>query len=200
MILGITGNFGVGKTTVAKMFSRSRGVKIIDADRIAHEVIKPGNPAYNKVINAFGRGILVGPYISRKRLAKIVFGNKAKLKKLNRITHPVIVKIIKKHIKNTRAQEILFIEAALLAKSELLRYIDKLVVVKSKSSVQIHRLKQKGLKVEQISQRLKAQSCQHKKNKIADFVIDNNGNKAQTQKQVKEVLRRIRPDATSGLL
>ena len=89
MVIGITGNFGVGKSTVAGMFGRL-GARVIDADRIARQIIKPGCPAYKQIINYFGRGILVGFYISRRRLSKIVFSDKKKLKKLNAITHPWI--------------------------------------------------------------------------------------------------------------
>ena len=209
MVIGITGNFGVGKTTVAKMFSRL-GARVINADQIAHMIIKPYTAVYRGIVACFGRGILVGNYVSRRRLGKIVFSNKKKLKKLNKLMHPAILRIIKNRIKKFSNGQIIVVDAALLIESGLpphqlskqrglkknwcggvLPWIDKLIVVKSKPDIQIQRLKKAGLTDDAIEARLSVQLLQDKKISFADFVIDNSSRRNQTQKQVRDIWDKI---------
>ena len=209
MVIGITGNFGVGKTTVAGMFRRL-GARIIDADPIAHKIIRPYTPAYRKIIACFGRGVLAGIYISRRRLARIAFLDKERLTKLNKIMHPEIIRIIKNRIRKFSINQIIVVDGALLIESGLpprqllkqrsskkiwrrriLPWIDKLIVVKSEPNIQIQRLKKSGLTDDVIEKRLNVQLSQDKRIGFADFVIDNSGRRSQTQKQVKEIWDKI---------
>lgn len=186
MIIGITGNFGVGKTTVADMFRRL-GARIIDADQIAHTIIQPYTSAYKQIIACFGKKVLVGIYISRGKLAKIVFSDKKKLERLNKIMHRKILRIIKSKVKKSSDSKVLVIDAALLVESGLLPWIDKLVVVKTRPKIQIQRLKKSGLTTNQIKARLNFQLPQDEKISLADFVIDNSGRRSQTEKQVRKI-------------
>ena len=190
MLIGITGNFGTGKTTVANMFHRL-GAELIDADQIAHMIIKPHTPAYNQIIACFGKNVLTGIYISRRRLAEIVFSDKKKLKRLNKIMHPWILRIIKNRIRKSSNNRILVIDAALLIESGLLPWIDKLVVVKSRLKIQMQRLKKTGLATNEIKKRISFQSPQKEKIRLADFVIDNSGRRVQTEKQVRDIWNKI---------
>jgi dephospho-CoA kinase len=209
MVIGITGNFGVGKTTVTNMFRRL-GARVIDADRIAHTIIRPKAAAYKQIIAYFGKKILLGSYISRKRLAREVFSGGEKLKRLNKIMHPKILRIIKERIKKISDREILVIDAALLIESglsrtlaydqvvrkyrraqDLLPWVDKLIVVKSEPKIQMQRLKRSGLTVRETERRLNTQLAQDKKIGLADFVIDNSGSRSQTQKQVRKIWNKI---------
>ena len=72
MVIGVTGNYGVGKTTVARIFG-CLGARVIDADKIAHQILKPNSSTYKQIIASFGKGVLRGIYINRKRLAEIAF-------------------------------------------------------------------------------------------------------------------------------
>ena len=190
MVIGVTGNLGVGKTTVAGMFQRL-GARVINADRIAHTLIKPDRPAYRKIIKAFGKGVLSGIYISRKRLSKEAFSDRQKLNTLNRITHPEILSVIKEKIRKQSGRQVLVIDAPLLIESGLLPWVDKLVVVKLRPDIQMQRLRRSGLTAGQIKKRLSFQLLQAQKIHCADFVIDNKGTKRHTEKKVRDIWGRI---------
>ena len=129
MIIGITGSFGSGKTTVARMF-KSFGVEVIDVDKIAHRIIKPRSKIYKKIISAFGKDILKNnKTIDRHKLAQIVFNNKNLLKKINRIMHPEIIGMIKNRIKTSRSK-LIILDTPLLIEAGLKDRVHKLIVVK----------------------------------------------------------------------
>jgi len=187
MIIGITGSFGSGKTTVARMF-KSFGVEVIDADKIAHRIIKPGSQIYKKIISAFGKDILKNnKTIARHKLAQIVFNNKNLLKKINRITHPDIIRMIKNRIKTSRSK-LIILDTPLLIEAGLKDGVDKLIVVKVDRRHQIQRLLNKtSLTRAEILRRIKAQIPLRNKVRLADFVIDNSGTIDDTKRQVKKI-------------
>lgn len=189
IILGLTGSFGSGKTTVAKIF-RDLGAKTIDADRIAHSLIKPKTKIYKKIINIFGKDILKkNRTIDRRKLAKLVFSNKKSLKKLNRIMHPEIIRIIKEKIKNTFAK-VIVLDAPLLLEAGLKSLVDKLVVVDIRKPIQIKRIQNKTHQNRiDILKRLKFQIPLAQKIRMADFVIDNSQTFENTKKQVEKIRR-----------
>lgn len=190
LVLGITGSFSSGKTTVAKIF-KTQGAQVIDADNIAHRIIRPKSPVYKKIIDTFGNDILKDNLtIDRQRLGNIVFGNKGLLKKLNRITHPKIIRNIKSKIKTSRAQ-LIVLDAPLLIETKVLKkLIDKLIVVKIGRKKQLARaMKKTGLSKTDILKRLKNQLPLQEKVRLADFVIDNSGTIKNTEKQVDKIRR-----------
>jgi len=191
IIIGVTGSFGSGKSTVSAMLA-SCGAFVVDADKIAHELIKPGEAGYKKIVGSFGKGILDSKgYIKRKKLALIVFSNPALLKKLNCLTHPEIIRRIKQAVKETKIP-VVALDAPLLIEAGLNKITDKLVVVKIKKSEQIKRLCRKtGLKHQEVLKRIKAQVSLSDKVRMADFVIDNNHSFGKTKKQVKNIWRKL---------
>ncbi len=198
LIVGITGSFGTGKTTVSKIF-RNFGVKVIDADKISRNILKPGTKAFRAVVRNFGKEILLSDRnkIDRKKLAEVVFGNKAKVKKLSRIIHPLVIKEMKKEVALYRKlnKKIVVIDAPLLIEADLLSLVDKLLVVKVKNNVQFKRLQSKrGFNSSQIAKRIKAQLSIKKKISLADYVIDNSGSLTNTKKQVKKIWENLRTD------
>ncbi len=94
-VVGLTGSFGTGKTFVASVF-KACGARVLDADAIAHDAIKRGMPAYERIVASFGRNVLgKGRNIDRKKLAEVVFADKTDLARLDRIVHPIVIQFIK---------------------------------------------------------------------------------------------------------
>ncbi|MDI6758460.1 MAG: dephospho-CoA kinase [Candidatus Omnitrophota bacterium] len=207
-IIGLTGGFGAGKTTVAGIF-KSLGAAVIDADKIAHGLIDPAffkkkagsiqakqgiyrEDGYKKIISAFGKDILdENGVLDRPRLGKIVFSSRKLLKKLNRIIHPQVIRIIRKEIKHA-LPKLIVIDAPLLIESGINKIADILIVVKASQGKQIKRIqKRSSLSRQNILRRIKCQIPLRDKLRLADFIIDNNGSLKKTKKQVKEVWRRL---------
>jgi dephospho-CoA kinase len=189
IIIGITGSFGSGKTTVARIF-KSFGSKVIDADKIAHKVISPESKIYKKIIDAFGKNILKkNTTVDRDKLAKIVFGKKKFLSRLNNIIHPEVIRTIKDEIKNSKAK-VIVLDAPLLIEAGLEKLVDKLIVVKITREKQIKRIQNRtSLSKAEILGRIGFQIPLKDKVRLADFVIDNSGTIEETKKQAEQIRR-----------
>lgn len=187
MIIGITGSFGSGKTTVAKMFAKL-GAYTVDVDKIYHSLIKPGKSCYKKIVGHFGKGILGRTgHVDRKKLGKIVFKDKAKLRILNELTHPEIIKEVKRIIRVGKGEAIV-IEASLLIESGFYKQMDKIILVASDKEGQVKRIREnRGISAKEVLKRIKVQMPFKKKLVFADFIIDNSGSKTSTLNQVKEI-------------
>jgi len=161
MIIGITGGVGTGKTTVAKMFSKLGG-RVISADKIARRISAPKTRAWKKLLQQFGEGILYNnKCINRKKLAEIAFSRKAALSRLCEITHPEIVKEIKREvvsIKKRSKKPVIIIEAPLLIEAKAQKMVDKIIVVSTSRQQQIKRaVKSLRLSKTEVLKRIKAQ-------------------------------------------
>lgn len=187
IIIGVTGSFGSGKTTVSSML-KSAGAYMIDADKIAHGVTRPASKIYRKIIKLFGWGVLnQNKVIERRRLGRIVFNDQKKLARLNALVHPEVIKQIKKKIKSAK-HKIIVLDVPLLVESGLKNMVDKLVVVKASRNKQIERIKRKTpLTKDEILKRIRAQVPLSDKVRLADFVIDNSGTIKETKKQIERM-------------
>ena len=192
LIIGLTGGIVGGKSTVASMF-KNLGAKIVDADKLGHSVILPHRPAWEKITRLFGKGILQNDLtIDRGKLGKIVFANQTLLKKLNEITHPEIIKLIKKEInfaknKTHNQEKILIIDAALIYEAKMDRLMDKIIIVYINKDEQVKRLiRRNNLSREEALQRIKSQMSMKEKVKMAEYVIDNSNSLDKTKKQVEK--------------
>jgi len=181
MLIGITGSFGSGKTTVANMF-KDYGFKVINADKIYHKNFYKNHPLNNKIKKEFGT-------LDRNKIKKIVFDNSEKLKKLNALTHPVIINSIKKEIKKIKNKKIV-VDVPLLFESKIEKMFDKIIVVNCDKNEQVKRiLKNKKYSKKEINQIIKSQMPLKEKIKKADFIVDNNKTKNKTKIQVKELIK-----------
>lgn len=194
-VIGITGNIASGKSTVARMFE-ALGARIIDADEIARIVVEPGAPAWEEIVSEFGRDILEPDgAINRKRLADIVFGDEAKRKRLNDITHPRIGERISELLREYEKEgaPVVMVEATLIVeRGGLKNLIDGLIVVTADEETQIERLiRDKGFTREEALSRLRAQMPAREKMMHGDYIIDNSGSLEDTRARVKAVSEAI---------
>jgi len=193
-VIGITGNFGTGKTTVSNMLAEL-GAGLINADELGHEVIEPDKPAYQEVLAAFGKSVLnPNGEIDRSKLGNLVFDDSTALARLNQITHPRIYEIVKKKIDAYRQSgtEIVVLEAALLLEAGWRPLLDQVWVTTAPEATIVRRLKSsRGLSEEQILDRLRAQMPQEKKAKQADVVIDTDCSMDELKVRVIELWRRL---------
>ena len=197
-VVGITGNIGAGKTTVARMFERL-GARLIDADQVAREIVRPGSPAWEEIVEEFGDDVLhCDGVIDRKRLAAVVFRDEEKRKKLMNITHPRIIERIRQMLERMRSEgvEVAVVEAALIVEGSGLKdMLDALVVVTAEEETQVERLvKQRGLTREEAVLRLKAQMPAEEKARQATYVIDNSGTLEDTERRVRAVWEKLASD------
>ena len=191
VVVGLTGSFGSGKSTVAGIFKKS-GACVIDADSLAHECLRPGSVAYKKIIFIFGKGVVrANKTIDRRRLGEAVFDDHRRLLKLNSIIHPEVIRRIKLKIKAAKSG-LVVLDAPLLIEAGLQRQVDKIVVVSANQDNQVKRLQRRcSLDRAGIIKRINSHISLKKKISIADFVIDNNGSLQQTKKQVDEIRRKL---------
>jgi dephospho-CoA kinase len=176
MIIGLTGGIASGKTTVSNIL-KELGAIIIDADKIAHEVLNKGEKGWKRVVKHFGNRILTdNGEIDRSYLGKIVFSNKDELRLLESITHPLIIEEIKNEIdRGRKTGKILVLDAPLLYETGLDRLVDQVWVVYVSKDIQLSRLKRRnGLNKKEAELRIDSQLSLKKKIEMADIVIDNN--------------------------
>ena len=196
MRIGVTGGIATGKNLVTNYF-KELGCYIIDADEIYHELIYPGKPLWKKLVEEFGSTILHSQnMIDRKRLGDIVFNNKEALKKLNSITHNEIIKKIEERAKlHENDYKIIVINAALLIEAGAKKIVDKVIVVWTDEQTQLERLmKRDNISKNEAEKRIKSQMSLKEKLKYADYVINNNGSKEQTKKQVIDLYKELIKD------
>ncbi len=184
-VIGLTGNIATGKSRVARMLAR-RGAEHVDADRLAHRVMARGTPAWQQIVDAFGRKILSADgEIDRKRLGAIVFAGEADLVRLEQIVHPAVIARTEERIACTEADVVVVEAIKLIESGMVLRLCDVLWVVTAPREVQIDRLMAtRGLSRDEAVLRIEAQPPQSDKVARADVVIDNSGTLEETERLV----------------
>ena len=190
-LVGLTGGIASGKSTVSQML-RLLDCEIIDADKIAREVVEPGKPAWNKIVKTFGKDILLPTgEIDRIKLAEIVFSDSQKRRMLNKCTHPAIQKAMLWKIVKLFFQGHRFavLDVPLLFESGVMaRFMNKIIVVYCDQETQLSRLMERnGYTEEEAQLRIGAQMPLNEKCQWATHVIDNSRSKAETVRQVKNV-------------
>ncbi|WP_420544263.1 dephospho-CoA kinase [Tepidanaerobacter acetatoxydans] len=195
-VVGLTGGIASGKSTVSSLL-KDKGAAIIDADEIAKEIMSKGKPVWVNVVNHFGEQILNDDKsdIDRKKLADIVFSDRIQLEALNSLTHPEILKEIKKQLENYKkaGRKVIVIDAALLLESGLDALVDEVWLVAVDEKTQIKRLimREKDMAHAQALNRIKSQMPLKEKLKYANRVIDNNAGIEETREQIDEIWREI---------
>jgi dephospho-CoA kinase len=203
ILVGLTGSIATGKSTVSRMFAHL-GARVVDADLLAREVVMRGQPAYVKIVEEFGPGVVQEDgSLDRKALGAIVFADPARRKRLEEITHPAI---------GARQQRILSVfdeeafegvviwDAALLYESGGAATMDRVVVVFADPETERRRLMERdGLSEADARQRIASQMPIAEKAKLADHVIDNSGTREETERRVRAVYGALLADLRARL-
>jgi dephospho-CoA kinase len=209
--VGLTGGIAAGKSVVGEMFV-ALGACLVQADRIAHSLMQPGEAVYNEVVRHFGREILNRDgSVNRAKLAEAAFGpataaegkRASRIEELNRIVHPVVIRSQDAWMQEVGRQDphaVAIVEAALILEAGAGGHFDRLVVVTCSAEQRVARfaarqkidLEASGKEVER---RMAAQLPDQEKIKAADYVIDNSGSLDQTREQVCQLWQKLRAEA-----
>jgi len=209
--VGLTGGIASGKSVVGEMFV-ALGAHLVQADRIAHSLMQPGEGVYNEVVRHFGRGILnPDGSVNRSKLAEVAFGpatdaavkRASRIEELNRIVHPVVIRSQEEWMYGISLQDphgVAILEAALILEAGVGERFDRLVVVTCNPEQRTARfaVRQKiDLETarKEVARRMAAQLSDEEKIKSADYVIENSGSLQQTREQVRQVWEKLRAEA-----
>lgn len=197
--LGLTGGIASGKTAVAGML-REMGFAVLDADSLAHQLMEPGQPAYDEVVREFGASILdPDKRVDRAKLAAIVFADPTKLTRLNAILHPRVESAIHQQFSTwsrNGTRDAAFVEAALLVEAGYDKNLDGLVVTWCRPEQQLDRLRARGFSDEGARRRIAAQLPVTEKLRHATETIDCSSSLEDTRKQVEALAAKIRVKST----
>lgn len=191
-IIGLTGSIATGKSTVSKYLIK-KGYKVVDADKITHELMKKDNINYVEIVKHFGNSILdKDDEIDRKKLANIVFSDENKLNSLNNLTHPNIFNKINEKIEESD-EKIIFLDIALLIefiKNNIWNIsLDEIWLVYVNKDIQLERLmKRNNFSEKEAKIRIKAQMDIDEKIKYSDFILYNDRDLEYLYKQIDERL------------
>lgn len=188
LTVGLTGGIGAGKSEVSRLLVEC-GAVLIDADRIAREVVEPGTPGLAAVVDAFGADVLTGDgSLDRPKLGSIVFADPEKLAVLNSIVHP-LVGARSRELEEAAAEDAVVVhDVPLLTENDLASLYDVVIVVDAAPATQLERLVgRRGMTEEDARARMAAQATREERRAIADIVIDNDGSLEELERRVKEV-------------
>ena len=192
--VGLTGGIASGKSTVAEMFRR-HGAHLIDADRVSRDVVVPGRPALEEIVEAFGRGVLrPDGALDRAALAAIVFNDDDARARLNAIVHPRIWEEEDRLCEIHEARDpdgVVMIDAAVIIEAGGAGRVDLMVVVDVDAEDQLERLAAKGMFEEEARSRIRAQMPVAEKRTYGDYVLNNRGSVEETGRQVERVWREL---------
>ncbi|MCL4536663.1 MAG: dephospho-CoA kinase [Nitrospirae bacterium] len=187
---GLTGNYGMGKSTVARLF-KELGAIIIDTDDIVRELLKDPAVIY-EIKKAFGEDIVEGDEINKRMLAEIVFEHPHLRISLENILHPRVFKKVDEEIaKITDSAAIVIVEAPVIFERGYQNRFDKIITVYTSEEIAINRLKEKGISEDDARKRLKSQFPIEMKISKSDFAIDNSKDLEDTRRQVEEIYSRL---------
>jgi len=194
--VGLTGSIAVGKSFVCDVL-REAGVRVLDADQTARDVVAPGTKGLAGIVEAFDYEILQPDgSLDRSKMAKLVFADEVKRKLLNSIVHPLVIEAQDRWIREVELHDpdaIAVIDAALMIESGGYKRFDKLVVVWCRPEIQSARLMERsGLDDNEAKQRIAAQMSQDEKKRYADYLIDTSDGFDDTRRQTLELVAELR--------
>jgi dephospho-CoA kinase len=191
--VGLTGNIASGKSSAALFFAEL-GAHVIDADRVAHLLLKFGTPVYRKLVDAFGERILSSTgEIDRRILGRMVFSDADKRLLLNSLTHPAVKTEILRRIgelEQSASRGIIIVDAALMIETGGYKMFHRIIVVTCDPALQVSRLiTRDGLTEEEARARIASQMPMEEKLKLANYTIDASRTLDHTREQVEAIYR-----------
>lgn len=195
VILGVTGGIGSGKTAVLQILKEKYGAYLLEADKLAHRLMEPGQSVYHAVVAAFGGGILnEDKTIDRGRLGDIVFHDRTKLALLNSLTHPLVKEAVLKEIQNEKEKHtrLFVIEAALLIQDGYQDVCTGMCYVYARQDVRVERLcRYRGFTPERAEAVIASQESEAFYKENSDFVVDNSGNLKKTEEEIDKIAKQL---------
>jgi dephospho-CoA kinase len=194
-VIGLTGGIATGKSTVSTILENA-GAVIIDADRIARQVVKRNLPAYRQIVDAFGERVLLpDAEIDRTALGHLIFNDPRKKQLLNTIVHPYVRRETNrqlKHIEHIDPDALVILDIPLLFEAGMRKGLSEVIVVYAPEDIQIKRLMIRDhISQEEALARIRSQIPIEEKKSLASMVIDNSGTLEHTRKQTLEIFQRL---------
>ncbi|MET9109264.1 dephospho-CoA kinase [Streptomyces zhihengii] len=188
LTVGLTGGIGAGKSEVSRLFV-SYGAVLVDADRIAREVVEPGTPGLAAVVEAFGQEVLTPQgELDRPKLGSVVFSDSGRLATLNAIVHPLVGARSRELEAAAGPDDVVVHDVPLLTENGLAELYDVVVVVDASPETQLDRLvRLRGMSESDARARMAAQATREERRAVADLVIDNDGPLGELEPQVRKV-------------
>jgi dephospho-CoA kinase len=195
LVIGLTGGIGSGKSTVAAILAEL-GAHVVDADRVGHDVYRPGTEGFRRVVEAFGPGVVAADgSIDRRALGAIVFADEAALARLNAVVHPLIGEELRRRVAaalDDGSGRPIVIEAAILLEAGWRSMMDRLWVVSVDRETAIARVAgSRGLTRREIERRIDTQMADEERRRLADRVIENRGTPAALRAEVERAWREL---------
>ncbi len=192
ILIGITGIIGSGKTTVSNMLKKE-GFEVVDLDSIAREVLFL-NDVVKEIENIFGTEYVPGGQVDIEKIRNSVFKNSDSLKRLENIVHPRIIEMLFEKADQTRRKGVksVVIDAPLLFETGLYKKLDKTVVVSTDAEKLPERLRKRGMDPEDVKRRMVFQIPLEEKERMADYVVHNNGTIEDVEREAATLLKKIR--------
>ena len=193
MIVGLTGNIACGKSLVSQ-YLKQKDIPVVDADLIARKVVEPETEGLAKLINVFGKEILLSSgELDRRKLGQIVFSSVEKKAQLDNILAPLILEEVKKQLSSFKDEALVVADIPLLFEQpEYLALVDEVWLVVANQEQQLERLiKRNGYERQEALNRIMAQMPIEQKLSSADVIIDNRGSKEATLAQIDQLLETI---------
>jgi dephospho-CoA kinase len=196
-LVGLTGGIGSGKSTVSEMF-RALGAEVLDADQVARDVVRPGEPALAEIARRFPGAVDASEQLDRAQLAARIFADPAERAALNAIVHPRIQAEVQRRTRllADAGVPVVLYDAPLLIENGLHRAMDSVIVVWVPPELQRSRLLARDLlDPAEVEARLRAQAPLDEKRALATWVVDNAGSREQTRAQVEAIWRALQGGA-----
>jgi dephospho-CoA kinase len=190
VLVGLSGGIGSGKSTVARLLA-GRGAVVVDADSIAREVVQPGRPGFDAVVERFGPEVVgADGALDRPALAAKVFGDSEALAALNGIVHPLVAQETARRITEVPSGTIVIADVPLLVEAARGGY-ELVVIVEAPEDVRLERLAARGLDPADARRRMAAQATDAQRRAVADVILDNSGDEADLARQVDALWTRL---------